>query len=85
MADARVVKWPTAHEGGVAVMADGSRREIAPTANLLDIMQSIRKLEAEGGVGSEPEAKTDHQEVLFPREHGGQGMMERMCSHQAVM
>ena len=52
--DARIVKMPTTHERGLAIMADGSRLEIAPTANLLDILLTGRKQGEAGSVTSEP-------------------------------
>ena len=52
--DARIVKMPTTHERGLAIMADGSRLEIAPTANLLDIILTAREQGEAGNITSEP-------------------------------
>ena len=50
---ARIVKMPTTHERGLAIV-DGSRVEVAPTANLADIFMTAREQGEAGNITSEP-------------------------------
>lgn len=94
VADARIVKTPTKHGRGLAVLPDGSKQEIAPTANLLDIILTAREQWEQGQVTSEPVIvydklyrsgpavrslpKQDYHDVLFLRVPDRPGMIERL-------
>lgn len=85
--DARIVKWPTREHCGLAIMADGSRREIHAKVSLLDIIMERRR-QAESRIDtperSEEEraaAKAESQKMLWIRTDGKPGMMERILSN----
>ena len=78
IADAEVIRWPTATRRGLAQMPDGTRKEIDTTAtvNLLDIIME-RKRQAESGevrprISDEEAASraAERRGLLFLREPG---------------
>ena len=61
--DARIIKMPTAHERGLAIV-DGSRREIAEDRKLLDILRTGRE-------GKFPEPMSDEDRQALVAESAG--------------
>ncbi len=91
--EAKILRLPTKESCGVAIMPDDSKREIAATANMLDIIMDRRR-QAESETDSpqpkaplseaELEAKREeYRDLLFIRTDGHVGIMEKLCSKHA--
>ena len=88
--DAKIVKRPTKQSGGVAIMPDRSKRDIAAKITLLDIIHERRR-RAESGeehpetseaedAAARAASRANFQNMLFLREGGHRCFLESLAN-----